>query len=106
MFQFLDGAHDVQRIAEAVVGIDHQCQIRCASDAPHFGGEFRGGEHDDVGGADGHGRGDRSGQHADRGAGGFGQSRGQGVIDAGGRDAALALQGGAQGVGRFVGVGG
>ena len=38
--QFLHGAHDIQRVAVAVIGVDHQRQLAGAVDAVRLGGEL------------------------------------------------------------------
>ena len=46
VLQLLHSAHDVQRVAVAVVGIDHQRQVGRAADAPGLVGKFAERQHD------------------------------------------------------------
>ena len=63
--ELLDRAHDVERVAVAVIGIDHHRQIGCPGDAAGLLDEFAQGEQHDVGRAQHGERGDRAGENAD-----------------------------------------
>ena len=94
-FQFLHRAHHVQRVAVAVVGIDHQRQLAGAVDAIGLGGEFRQRQHDQVGRAQHRERGDGPGEHADLEAEVLGDAGGDRIMDRARMDAVVAGDGGA-----------
>ena len=64
-FQLLDRALGVERIAIAMVGVDHQRQVAGAVDAIGLAREFTEGEDDQVGRAQHRQRGRRTREHAD-----------------------------------------
>ncbi len=73
----IDRAHDVQRIAVAMVGVHDEREVGCAHDAPDLVGELGERQDDQVGRRERRVRRDRSGQHAELVADRFGHARGQ-----------------------------
>src|SRR5471032_3036040 len=80
----------------AVVGIDHQRQVTGAVDAIGLVRELAQGEHDQVGGAQHHHRGNGAREHAEFEADVLGDARGDRVVDRAGMDATAAVQDGAE----------
>jgi hypothetical protein len=63
--QLLDRAHDVERVAVAVIGVDHQRQVAPARDAADLLGELGQRQDDEIGRPEDRRRGDRAREHAD-----------------------------------------
>ena len=91
-FEFFDGAADVEGVAVAVVGVDHQAEVAGAADAVDLLGEFGEGEDDEVGGTKDGAGGDGAGEHSDFEAQVRGGPGGDGVEDGCRVDTAVAGQ--------------
>ena len=94
--ELLDRAFHIERIAVAVVGVDHQRQAAGAVDAVGLGGELAQGQHDQVGGAQHGERGGRAREHAELEAEVLGDPGGDRVVHRAGMDAAAAVEDGAE----------
>jgi len=94
--QLLDRAHHVQRVAVAVVGIDHERQLTRPRDPPALVGEFRQRQHDEIRRPEHRQRGGRAAKHADLVAQVLGDPGREGVEDRGRDDAPVGLDIGAE----------
>ena len=90
--QLLDRALGVERIAVAMVGVDHQRQVAGAVDAIGLAREFTEGEDDQVGRAQHRERGRRAREHADFEAQILGDAGGDGIEHRAGMHAAVAAE--------------
>ena len=92
MLELLHGAHHVQRIAVAGIGVDDQAEIAVTHDAAHLVGELGQRLQHEVGHREFDGRAHRTGENAETEADRFGDARRQRVVDSGGRQATIACQ--------------
>jgi hypothetical protein len=91
-FQLFHRALHVERVAVAVVGVDHQRQVAGAADALRLGGELGEREHDQIGRAQHGHRGHGAGEHAELEAQVLGDARGNGIEHRTRMDATRARQ--------------